>query len=194
MVIGIEDVHGKLCTTDGKLDVHALVDHIVDLIETRRGRGKPYGVVVLAEGLTELLPDSELGGAQRDAYGHISFATFDLARMLSARVSQRCRERLGTAIKATGVQLGYESRCAAPHAFDVMLGSQLGLGTYRALAEQGLAGYMVTITGQLELRFLPFRELVRADFGVDMRLIERGSDFHRLAHELATRVKPAPER
>ena len=36
----------------------------------------------------------------------------------------------------TGLQLGYESRCAKPHAFDVMLGSQLGVGAYRALVEQ----------------------------------------------------------
>jgi 6-phosphofructokinase 1 len=195
MVIGIEDVHEGLRAPDGKLDVDALVDHIVDLVETRRGRGKPYGVVVLAEGLTELLPDSALGGAPRDAYGHISFATFDLARMLSARVAQRCRERTGQAIKVTGMQLGYESRCAAPHAFDVMLGSQLGLGAYRALAEKGLAGYMISITGQLELRYVPFAELVRGDtLGVDMRLIERGSDFHRLAHELATRVEPGAGR
>ena len=37
----------------------------------------------------------------------------------------------------TGLQLGYESRCAKPHAFDVMLGSQLGVGAYRALVEKG---------------------------------------------------------
>ena len=37
----------------------------------------------------------------------------------------------------TGLQLGYEARCAKPHAFDVMLGSQLGVGAYRALVESG---------------------------------------------------------
>ena len=191
-VIGVEDVHGALCRADGKLNMSALVDHIVDLIDTRRRRGKRYGVVVLAEGLTELLPDEELGNAQRDAYGHISFATFDLSRTLAARVSQRCRERTGNTTKVTGMQLGYESRCAAPHAFDVLLGSQLGLGAYRALAELGLAGHMISISGQLELRYVPFAELVRADLGVDMRLIERGSDFHRLAQELGTRVEQSP--
>ena len=33
------------------------------------------------------------------------------------------------------LQLGYESRCAIPHAFDVMLGSQIGVGAFRALVE-----------------------------------------------------------
>jgi 6-phosphofructokinase 1 len=189
LVLGVEDVQGPLRRADGKLDVSALTDHVADLIETRKRRGKSYGVVVLAEGLTELLPDDELTGASRDAYGHVSFSTFDLSRMLAARVAERHRERTGERIKVTGVQLGYESRCAAPHAFDVLLGSQLGLGAYRALAEHGLSGHMVSVTGQLELRYVPFAELADAEsFGIRVRMVEPGSDFHRLAHELGTRV------
>ena len=74
----------------------------------------------------------------------------------------------------------------------MLLGSQLGLGAYRALAELGLAGHMISVTGQLDLRYVPFSELVRDDLGVDMRLIERGSDYHRLAQELATRIETGP--
>ena len=61
----------------------------------------------------------------------------------------------------------------------------------RRIAERGLAGHMVTITGQLELRYIPFEQLVRADtLDVEMRLIPHGSDFHRLAHELGTQIAP----
>ena len=49
------------------------------------------------------------------------------------------KKQTGRSRKIVGLQLGYESRCAKPHAFDVMLGSQLGVGGYRALAERGLA-------------------------------------------------------
>ena len=59
----------------------------------------------------------------------------------------------------TGLQLGYESRCAKPHAFDVMLGSQLGVGSYRALVEEGLNGVMVSVIGQLQLHYVPFEKL-----------------------------------
>jgi 6-phosphofructokinase len=191
LVLGIEDVQDKMCDAEGKLDMHALHDHIVDLMMTRKAHGKRYGVVVLAEGLTEILPESALAGAVRDGYGHISFASFDLARTTASRVAQRFRERTNDSIKVTGVQLGYEARCAAPHAFDVLLGSQLGLGAYRALAEQGLAGHMVSVTGQLDLRYVPFARLVDQEtLGIDMRLIEQGSDFHRLAQQLGTRVQP----
>src|SRR5262245_8216537 len=192
LVLGIEDAHGKkLCDADGKLDLSALTDHVVDLIATRKARGKRYGVVVLAEGLCELLPESALEGASRDAYGHISFASFDLARAVAKRVAKRYREHAGESVKVTGVQLGYEARCAAPHAFDVLLGCQLGLGAYRALYERGLAGHMISVSGQLDLDYVPFEKLVDPrTLGIEMRLIERDSDYHRLAQQLGTRVQP----
>lgn len=190
LVLGIEDVQGKLCDADGKLELSALTEHIIDLIATRARRGKRYGVVVLAEGLCELLPESALEGASRDAYGHVSFASFDLARVVAKRVTHRYQEREAQKVKVTGVQLGYEARCAAPHAFDVMLGSQLGLGAYRALTEAGLDGHMVSVTGQLELRYVPFAKLVDdATLSIDMRLIKPDSDYHKLAQQLGTRVE-----
>ena len=71
-----------------------------------------------------------------------------------------------------------------------MLGSQLGVGAYRGLVEEGLDGHMVSVRGQLELRYVPFRELVDPDTLVtDVRFIERGSDFHQLATRLETRVR-----
>ena len=189
LVLGIEDVQGVLRSADGKLDVAALVDHLVDLIVTRDNFGKRYGVVVLAEGLSALLPESEIGGGARDAYGHISFASLDLGRLLAERTAKRYRDRTKRSVKITGVQLGYESRCSAPHAFDVLLGSQLGLGAYRVVAEEGLDGQMVSVSGQLALHYVPFSQLVNPDtLTIDMRFIDRSSDFHRLAQQLGTRV------
>ena len=87
-------------------------------------------------------------------------------------------------------QLGYESRCASPTAFDVMLGSQLGVGGFRAIVEQGLNGVMVSIVGQLELRYVPFEELVNpVDLVTKVRFIESGCDFHQLARFLETSVE-----
>src|SRR6185503_13321897 len=99
------------------------------------------------------------------------------------------KQRTGRTKKLTGLQLGYESRCSPPHAFDVLLGSQLGVGAYRAISEKGLDGHMVSVAGQLELRYVSFAQLVQPDtLQTEVRFIERGSDFHRLATELATRV------
>jgi 6-phosphofructokinase 1 len=109
--------------------------------------------------------------------------------MVAERVAKRYEARTGRKKKLTGVQVGYESRCAAPHAFDVMLGSQLGIGAYRALVEEGLDGHMVSVTGQLDLRYVPFKELVNPETLItEVRYVKPGSDFHRLARFLETRV------
>jgi 6-phosphofructokinase 1 len=190
MVVGVEDVDEALRRDDGALDPDRLVERIVDLMVTRERRGKGYGLVVLAEGLTTMLPDEALGDAARDAYGHVSFSTHDLSRTLARAVGERYQARTGNKRKVTGVQLGYESRCAEPHAFDVLLGTQLGFGAYRALVEEGLDAHMVSVAGQLELRYVPFSRLLDPDtLTARMRFIAPGSDFHRLAQQLGTRLE-----
>src|SRR5581483_8601062 len=132
---------------------------IVDLILTREKRGNHYGTVVLAEGLGEMLPDAFLKGMPRDEHGHISLGRLDIGKLMAKLVADRHLERTGRKKKLSGVQLGYESRCAAPHAFDVILGSQLGIGAYRALVEEDLDSHMVSVSGQLDLRYVPFADL-----------------------------------
>ena len=114
----------------------------------------------------------------------------DFGRVLAARVSARYRQQTGRSVKITGIQIGYESRCAMPHAFDVMLGSQLGVGAYRALCEENLDGHMVSVKGQLDLTYVPFSELIHPDtLETDVRFVRVGSDFHRLAHQIETHVE-----
>jgi len=81
-----------------------------------------------------------------------------------------------------------------PHAFDVMLGSQLGIGAYRALVEENHDGAMVSVSGQLDLEYVPFSELVNPEtLRTDVRFIRAGSDFHRLARFLETRGEKTPD-
>jgi len=192
LVLAVEDITGPLAITEdgeNRLSLDALVERIVDLIVTRERRGKHYGTVVLAEGLAEMLPVSQTKDLPRDEHGHISLGRIDLGKLVATKVTKRYEQKTGRKKKATGLQLGYESRCAPPHAFDVMLGSQLGIGAYRALVEENLDGHMVSIEGQLDLRYVPFRELINAQsLKTEVRLIPQGSDYHRLARFLETRT------
>lgn len=194
LVIGVEDLDESLCDAPGVLSLAKLADRICDVILIREERDrKPYGTVVLAEGLAEHLPEPLLKDVPRDEHGHISLGKMDLGKLVARVVSQRYQERCGRERKVKPIQLGYESRCAPAHAFDIMLGSQLGVGAYRALVEEQLDGHMVSVTGQLDLRYVPFHELIHPETLVTgVRLIEHGSDFHRLARFLETRMDRLP--
>lgn len=189
LVIGVEDVDESLTDDDGKLDIDKLSNRIVDVMISREARNKHFGTIVIAEGLSELLPERYVEGVARDDHGHISLANIDLTDLVVGQVKARFTERTGRKKAVKGVQLGYESRCAPPHAFDVMLGSQLGIGAFRALVEEDLDGHMVSVSGQLDLHYVPFHKLVDPDTLVtQVRFVTPGSDFHSLSRFLETRT------
>jgi len=172
LVISVEDVMAGYLVEesypDGKgetqtrqcMDMDRVIDRIVKTMLAREAEGKEYGTIVVAEGLAEFLPFSFVEGVERDDHGHINISKVSLFRILSKAVEEGYTEKTGRVRLVKGLQLGYEARCAKPHAFDAMLGSQLGVGAFRALAEQKLNGVMVSVTGQLDLHYEPFEKLV----------------------------------
>ncbi len=202
LVISVEDIIGKYRRVEDAdadlegdpgrraiMDVDEVVRRIVHTMRAREAEGKEFGVIVLAEGLAEFLPNAYLQGVPRDDHGHIAIAQVNLALTFSKLIAAEYQRQTGRARKVSGLQLGYEARCALPHAFDVMLGSQLGVGAYRALVEEGLDGVMVSVSGQLSLHYVPFETLVDPETLVTVvRYIEPSSDFHRLARFLETYI------
>ncbi len=202
LVISVEDITGDYAgeeqvtnsvtgetTNRTIMNVNRVVDRIVGTIVAREAEGKKYGVIVIAEGLAEYLPASHLEGIPRDDHGHISIAQVELGKMFADLVAKAYKAKTGSTRKINGLQLGYESRCAQPNAFDVMLGSQLGVGAYRALIQEKLNGVMVSVSGQLELHYENFDNLVDPETLVTkVRYIETGCDFHKLARFLETEV------
>jgi 6-phosphofructokinase 1 len=202
LVVSVEDIVGKYQTTEETLDpatgekttrsimnLGEVIPRIVATITAREREGKEYGVIVIAEGLAELLPKSYLEGVGRDEHGHINISKVNLHDLFAEMIGKEYTRQTGKKRAIKAVQLGYEARCAKPHAFDVMLGSQLGVGAYRALVEKRLNGVMVSVSGQLHLEFVPFDELVDPETLVTVvRYIETESDFHRLTRFLETYV------
>ena len=195
LVMSVEDISGRFLSPDSTeqrpiMNVDEVVARIVRAIRKREEQEhKEFGVIVLAEGLAEYLPDDMLQDVPRDEHGHISVAHLDLGKRIAKLVAAEYRLQTDRSKKVNGLQLGYEGRCARPHAFDVLLGSQLGVGAFRALYEKGLNGVMISVQGQLDLHYVPFEELVDPESLVTMvRFIRPGSDFHLLARFLETDV------
>ena len=202
LVVSVEDIIGKYRTQEESIDpatgskttrpvmnLDEVIPRIVATITTREREGKEYGVIVVAEGLAEMLPSSYLEGVDRDEHGHINITAINLHDVFAKLISDEYTRQTGKKRKVTALQLGYEARCAKPHAFDVMLGSQLGVGAYRALVEKRLNGVMVSVSGQLQLEYVPFEDLVDPETLVTVvRYIEADSDFQKLTRFLETYV------
>lgn len=201
LVISVEDIQGKYRTTEEFTDSHGetksrdvmkleeVIKRIVLTMTTREREGKKYGVVVIAEGLAELLPYKYVEGVERDDHGHLNISAVSLHELFSKLIAEEYTKQTGTKRAIKPVQLGYEARCSPPHAFDAMLGSQLGVGAYRALVEEHLNGVMVSVEGQLQLIYVPFEELVDPQTLVTVvRYIEPDSDFAKLTRFLETYV------
>jgi 6-phosphofructokinase 1 len=151
--------------------------------------GRNYGVIVIAEGLAEYLPQSYLDGIPRDDHGHIAISSIAIGKAMASMLSTAYHKKTGKNRKINGIQMGYESRCCVPTAFDVMLGSQIGVGGYRALMEQKLNGVMISVGGQFNISFVPFETLVDPKTLVTkVRFIEPGCDFHQLARYLESKA------
>ena len=202
LVISVEDIEGPYAASEESknpktgqvtkrkiMNIDNVIKRIVLTMVTREKEGKEYGVIVIAEGLAELLPETHLEGVGRDEHGHINISAIKLNAVFKDLITAEYKAQTGKSRKVTGLQLGYESRCAKPHAFDVMLGCQLGVGAYRALVENGHDGVMVSVSGQLQLRYVPFEELVDPSTLVTVvRHIETDSDFHKLTRFLEVYV------
>jgi 6-phosphofructokinase 1 len=178
-MLSVEDV-------DGAFDVDAYAEEIAALMLHREAAGKRYGIICVAEGLAALLTGDE---PTVDGGGYSKLGAAHVGERLASAIEAAYARATGRTLRVRSKQIGYEARCAEPVAFDILLGSQLGVGAYRALVELGKPGHMVSVRDQFELVYVPFEDLVDAQtLRTTVRMIARDSDFYRLARALEYHV------
>jgi 6-phosphofructokinase len=177
------------------------LEHLVDLIDTtilkRIAHGRPFGVVILAEGIALRLEEDELKVAmpdiERDEHGHIRLGELDLDGVLAERVRARFKER-GRKITITPKNIGYELRCAPPIPFDIEYTRDLGYGAVdylRRLIHEGGAeiGAMITVQEE-QLVPLPFGSFTDPATGRPaVRDVNVRSGSYRVATEYMIRLE-----
>lgn len=169
---------------DGDFDAEKTARELVDLMLSRAADGREYGVICVAEGLADLLAEGQRPAAV-DEHGNAILGSVRIGEHVAAAIEREYERRTGIHRKVRAKQIGYETRCAEPGAFDIMLGSQLGVGAYRAITEEDLTGVMVSVRDQLDLKYVPFDELIDPEtFKTRIRFIRKDSDFYRLARSL----------
>ena len=175
--------------------------HLVDLIDAamlkRIAHGRPFGVVVLSEGIALRLEKEELKKAmpdvERDEHGHIRLGELNLDGVLADMVKRRFRDR-GQRVTVTPKNIGYELRCAPPIPFDIEYTRDLGYGAvdylrqlYRDGADE--VGAMITIQ-QEQMVPLPFGSFADPETGRPrVRAVDLDSDMYRVSAEYMIRLE-----
>jgi len=180
LMISSEDIPGDVLNLDN------LIDRITDLVISRENDKKPYGVIVISEGIVDKLPE-DLKPKSTDRHGNIRLGEAKISSILAEGVKERYTEKTGLEVKITPKQVGYEIRSAYPTAFDVVMGSMLGYGAARFYLENKF-GVMVSVTDNFDLKAVPFSELIDKDtLLTKLRSVPKGSDFFNLKDRLQYR-------
>lgn len=173
-----------------QVSLDQIANNLVGAILKRRALGHKDGVAVLAEGLAEIIPESELerlGPVERDEHDHIRLADIDLGKGLRKLVEARLAQ-LGHPVSIVSKDIGYELRCAAPICVDVEYTRDLGFSAAQYLLDGG-SNAMVSIQ---EGRFvpIPFSTMIDPVTGrTRVRTVNIQSLNYRVARQYMTRLE-----
>jgi 6-phosphofructokinase 1 len=155
----------------------------------RRADGREYGVVVIAEGIAELLDPADLAGienAERDEHGHVRLSELPLGDVLKRELRGRFAAR-GISLKIVAKDIGYELRCADPIPFDLEYTRDLGYGAAAFVLDGGSGAMITRQDGRIVP--VPFEKLMDAKTGrTRVRLVDVESESYRVARKYMIRL------
>ncbi|WP_455378179.1 diphosphate--fructose-6-phosphate 1-phosphotransferase [Petrachloros mirabilis] len=166
-----------------------LVDVLIGAMIKRLSGGRVDGVVVLAEGLVEILDPRDLGGlehVERDEHGHLRLSEVDIGELLRREVLKGMKP-LGLSATIVSKNVGYELRCADPIPYDIEYTRDLGYCAAQYLLEGGTAA-MVSIQ---DGRFTPiaFKQMLDPATGrAKVRMVDTESQSYHIARRYMIRL------
>ncbi|MCA9587573.1 MAG: 6-phosphofructokinase [Myxococcales bacterium] len=171
--------------------LQTIVDILTGSVIKRMAQGRPDGVVVMAEGLVEVIPVEDidgLEGVERDAHGHIRIAEVDFGNIVKARVQQQLHS-LGIHTTIVSKNIGYELRCADPIPFDMEYTRDLGYCAARYVIEGGSDALISIQQGSFVP--IPFGAIMDPHTGrMRVRMVDIRSDRYKIARGYMLRLKP----
>lgn len=196
LALGIGKAAGATITlipeefTGERARLKTIVDTLVGSVIKRLAYGRHDGVAVLAEGLVEILPESdlkELAMVERDAHDHIRIAEINFGDIIKAEVQRRLAE---FHVKPTLVSknIGYEVRCADPIPFDMEYTRDLGYCAARFIIEGGSEALVSIQDGHFKP--IRFRDIMDPQTGrMRVRMVDIESDRYKIARSYMLRLK-----
>jgi 6-phosphofructokinase len=169
--------------------VKKLADILAGSVIKRTAAGRPYGVVILAEGLGEILDPEEieeLGAVALDEHGHMRLDELNLGEILKRETLKQLEPyHIKPTIVAKNV--GYELRCADPIPFDMEYTRDLGASAAKYLLEGGNAAMVAIVNGHFTP--LPFSDMLDPETGrTRVRMVDSHSESYEIARDYMIRL------
>ncbi|HKR78126.1 MAG TPA: diphosphate--fructose-6-phosphate 1-phosphotransferase [Nitrospira sp.] len=195
LALGIGKAAGATLTiipeefADRPLKLQHLVDTVVGSMIKRFEGERTDGVIVLAEGLIEIIDQNDLGGlehVERDEHGHLRLSEVDLGDLLRREVTKALKA-LGLSVTVVSKNVGYELRCADPIPYDMEYTRDLGYCAAQYLLDGGTAAMVSIQDGRFAP--IPFKEMLDPVTGrARVRMVNTDSQSYQIARQYMIRL------
>jgi 6-phosphofructokinase 1 len=167
-----------------------VVDTLAGSIVKRLAYGRTDGVAVMAEGIVEILPESDLAAlanVERDEHDHIRIAEINFGEIVKSAVRKRLAQ-LGLKPTIVSKDIGYELRCADPVPSDMEYTRDLGYCAARYIIEGGTEVLVAMVNGHFQP--IPFDKIMDPSTGrMRVRMVNLESDRYRIARSYMIRLR-----
>ncbi len=155
---------------------------LISAIIKRKILGVEYGVSIVSEGVFHFMSDEEIINSginfTYDDHGHPELGNVSKAHIYNILLQQKLKE-LGIKVKSRPVELGYELRCVAPVAYDLMYCGLLGYGV-KKLFDEGRTSCMVTASPDGKIAPLYLEDVEDEHGKIKPRLVDMEGDKPKL--------------
>jgi ATP-dependent phosphofructokinase / diphosphate-dependent phosphofructokinase len=169
-----------------------VVDLLIGAVIKRLEHGRSDGVVVLAEGLIEIIDSRDLGGlehVERDEHGHLRMSEIDIGDVLRRELTKQLHQ-LGLSISLVTKNVGYELRCADPIPYDIEYTRDLGYCAAQYVLDGGTSAMVSIQNGRFTP--IPFKQMVDSSTGrTKVRMVDIESQSYQIARQYMIRLTEA---
>ncbi len=136
--------------TEEKKPLQHIVQELANFIEQRAAKKTPYGMILIPEGLLEVIPDIPPAILaklllDKDSHGNVNVSAIETEKLLMELVQEELsRRNFSGPYQPLGHFYGYEGRCGHPSNFDANYSYALGCTTALLIAHRytGMMAYV----------------------------------------------------
>jgi ATP-dependent phosphofructokinase / diphosphate-dependent phosphofructokinase len=145
------------------------VSEVVAHLYRRRGEGKLFSIIVVAEGAHIPELEREMGEAEKDAFGHIRLAKRGIGDLLAGRIEGE------TGFETRVTVLGHLQRGGSPSPVDRIWATRLGVAAVELIVE-GKSG-VIPIRRNGDIEVVPLTDVIKETRRVPKELYDLSKVF-----------------